>query len=77
MCAAVTAGIARIEELLKEMNVNWALSEVFARGGEGGKDLAEKVLKSLDKKYTLGGWSGWKPWHGHYVAKHWHCKSCA
>ena len=47
------AEIARIEELLKEMNVNWALSEVFARGGEGGKDLAEKVLKSLDKKYTI------------------------
>ncbi len=47
------AEIARIEVLLKEMNVNWALSEVFARGGEGGKDLAEKVLKSLDKKYTI------------------------
>ena len=47
------AEIARIEELLKEMNINWALSEVFARGGEGGKDLAEKVLKSLDKKYTI------------------------
>ena len=26
---------------------------------------------------TLGSWSGWQPWHGHNVAKHWHCKSCA
>ncbi len=47
------AEIARIEELLKEKNVNWSLSEVFAKGGEGGKDLAEKVLKALDKKYTI------------------------
>ncbi len=47
------AEITRIEELLKEKNVNWSLSEVFAKGGEGGKDLAEKVLKALDKKYTI------------------------
>ncbi len=47
------AEIARIEELLKENNVNWSLSEVFAKGGEGGKDLAEKVLKALDRKYTI------------------------
>lgn len=45
--------IKRIEEILKEMNVNWALSEVFAKGGEGGKDLAEKVLKSLGKTYSI------------------------
>ena len=47
------AEITRIEELLKEKSVNWSLSEVFAKGGEGGKDLAEKVLKALDKKYTI------------------------
>lgn len=45
--------IKRIEEILKEINVNWALSEVFAKGGEGGKDLAEKVLKSLGKTYSI------------------------
>lgn len=47
------AEISRIEEILGEKKVNWALSEVFAKGGDGGKDLAEKVLGALDKTYTL------------------------
>lgn len=47
------AEIEKIEGLLKGANVNWALSEVFAKGGEGGKDLADKVLKSLEKGYTI------------------------
>ncbi len=47
------AEIARIEEILKEKKINWALSEVFAKGGEGGLDLAEKVLKALDTTYTV------------------------
>ena len=47
------AEIKRIEEILGEKKVNWALSEVFAKGGEGGKDLAEKVLKALDGTYSI------------------------
>lgn len=47
------AEISRIEEILKEKKVNWALSEVFAKGGEGGNELAEKVLKTLEKPYTM------------------------
>jgi formate--tetrahydrofolate ligase len=47
------AEIARIEEILKEKKINWALSEVFAKGGEGGLDLAGKVLKSLEATYTV------------------------
>ena len=40
--------IAKLEEILKANKVTWALSNVFSRGGEGGKDLAEKVLKQLE-----------------------------
>ena len=41
--------ISKLEEILRENKVNSALSEVFSRGGEGGKDLAGKVLDTLDK----------------------------
>ncbi|MEM0157231.1 MAG: formate--tetrahydrofolate ligase [Thermoplasmataceae archaeon] len=41
--------IAKLEEILKKNNVIWALSEVFARGGEGGLDLAGKVVEKLSK----------------------------
>ncbi len=41
--------IAKLEEILKKSNVIWALSEVFARGGEGGLDLAGKVVEKLSK----------------------------
>ncbi len=47
------AEIKRIEEILGEKKVTWSLSEVFAKGGEGGKDLAEKVLKALDNTYAI------------------------
>ena len=33
-----------LEGLLSEHGISWALSEVFAKGGEGGISLAEKVL---------------------------------
>lgn len=32
----------------KEKNINLSLSEVFAKGGKGGIDLAEKVLKAIE-----------------------------
>lgn len=47
------AEIKRIEEILGEKKVTWSLSEVFTKGGEGGKDLAEKVLKALDNTYAI------------------------
>ena len=34
----------------EERGCEFALSEVWAKGGEGGKALAEKVLKTLDEK---------------------------
>ncbi|MFG1546223.1 MAG: formate--tetrahydrofolate ligase, partial [Thermoplasmataceae archaeon] len=37
--------IAKLEEMLKKSNVVWSLSEVFAKGGQGGLDLAGKVME--------------------------------
>ena len=34
----------------KEYGVECSLSEVFAKGGEGGIDLAQKVIKAIDDK---------------------------
>ena len=42
--------IAKLEEMLKKSNVVWSLSEVFARGGEGGLDLAGKVMEKLSRQ---------------------------
>lgn len=42
------AEIAFIEEFCKEMNVDVSLCEVFAKGGEGGKELAEKVCRTIE-----------------------------
>ncbi len=43
------AEIAVIKDFCKEMGVEVSLAEVFAKGGEGGKDLAEKVCAVIDK----------------------------
>lgn len=43
------AEIAVVDECCKELGVPYALSEVFAKGGEGGIDLANTVLDVLDK----------------------------
>ena len=43
------AEINVIESFCKEMEVPVSLAEVFAKGGEGGRDLAEKVCKVIDK----------------------------
>ncbi|MCH5193003.1 MAG: formate--tetrahydrofolate ligase [Oscillospiraceae bacterium] len=37
------AEIAAVEEFCREMGVQVSMAEVFAKGGEGGKDLAQKV----------------------------------
>ena len=39
-----------IEQFCNERNCEFALSEVWAKGGEGGIALAEKVLKTLEEK---------------------------
>ncbi len=38
-----------VEAKCKELGVNVALSEVWAKGGEGGKALAEKVLELVEQ----------------------------
>ncbi len=43
------AEIAVIKDFCKEMGVEVSLAEVFAKGGEGGKDLAEKVCRTIDE----------------------------
>ena len=44
------AEIETIEAFCKEKDVTVSLTEVFARGGEGGKELAEKVVKTIETK---------------------------
>ena len=43
------AELALIEEKCKELGVNVALSEVWAKGGEGGIALAEEVLRLVEQ----------------------------
>ncbi len=41
--------IAAMKELCEEMGAKYAPAEIFAKGGEGGIELAEKVLEVLDE----------------------------
>ena len=41
--------IAVIGDLCREMGVEYSLAEIFAKGGEGGKDLAQKVCDTIDR----------------------------
>ncbi len=43
------AELALVERRCKELGVNVALSEVFAKGGEGGKALAEEVVRLCEQ----------------------------
>ena len=43
-----------IEEYCKERNAEFALCEVFAKGGEGGTDLAQKVCDTIERNSTDG-----------------------
>lgn len=47
------AEIETIEAFCKEKDVPVSLTEVFAHGGEGGKELAEKVVKTIETKEAL------------------------
>ncbi len=44
------AEIAVIERVCDDMNVAVSLTEVFAKGGEGGKDLANKVVNTIENE---------------------------
>ncbi len=44
------AEIACIENFCKDMNVPVSLAEIFAKGGEGGIDLANKVCETIENK---------------------------
>ena len=44
------AELGVIDDFCREMGVPYALSEVFAKGGEGGLLLAEKVLETLETR---------------------------
>lgn len=44
------AEIKIIEDFCREKDVPVSLTEVFAHGGEGGKDLAEKVVSTIETK---------------------------
>ena len=42
--------IRKLEELLEKEGVRYALTEVFAKGSEGGLELADKVMDALEKE---------------------------
>ncbi len=44
------AELSFVENFCKERGCDFALSEVWAKGGEGGIELAEQVLKTLEEK---------------------------
>ncbi len=43
------AELGLIADYCESLGANFALSEVFAKGGEGGKELAEKVVAACEK----------------------------
>jgi formate--tetrahydrofolate ligase len=42
------AEIKKVEELCRKENLRFALSDVYARGGQGGVELAEEILKAVE-----------------------------
>ena len=42
--------VAYVEKICREMGCSFALSKVWEKGGEGGIELAEEVLKTLEEK---------------------------
>ena len=44
------AELAKTEEICKENGAEFALSEVFMKGGDGGIDLAKKVIAACEKE---------------------------
>ena len=48
--ADTDAELDYIKNYCKELGADFALSEVFAKGGEGGRELAEKVVAACEKE---------------------------
>lgn len=46
------AEIAVVEQTCKELGVEVSLAEIFAKGGEGGIDLANKVVDTIENKQS-------------------------
>lgn len=44
------AEIEVLADYCKQLNVEYSLSEVFSKGGDGGVDLAEKIVKACEEK---------------------------
>lgn len=44
------AELALVEKLCNDQGVEVSLSEVWGKGGEGGRDLAEKVVRTIETK---------------------------
>ena len=44
-----SAELQVIDDCCKEMGVRYALSEVFSKGGEGGMELAQAAVKTIDE----------------------------
>ena len=48
--ADTDAELAYIENYCRDLGADFALSEVFAKGGEGGRELAQKVVAATEKE---------------------------
>jgi formate--tetrahydrofolate ligase len=48
------AEIAAVREICSRLSVEVSLTEIFAKGGEGGKDLADKVCSTIEKSEANG-----------------------
>lgn len=44
------AELAFVQEFCEKLGADFSLAEVFAKGGEGGKDLAEQVCRTIETK---------------------------
>ncbi|MGN0613497.1 MAG: formate--tetrahydrofolate ligase [Porcipelethomonas sp.] len=44
------AEVAFVEEFCKKMGVEVSMADIFVKGGEGGKDLADKVCSTIENK---------------------------
>ena len=51
------AELDAVDALCREMQVPYALSEVFAKGGEGGTELAKVIMEIVDKEDTSAGFA--------------------
>jgi formate--tetrahydrofolate ligase len=46
------AELAFVEDFCRKLGADFSLAEVFAKGGEGGKDLAEQVCRTIETKQS-------------------------